>query len=85
MTKTGREVVLLTKDDCDLCEQAKKTLERLSDEFELHVRHVALDSSEGFELARKTGAPFPPVVFLDGRAFSYGRLSERKLRKTLLV
>ena len=85
MTKTGREVVLLTKDDCDLCEQAKKTLERLSDEFELHVRHVALDSSEGVELALEAGAPFPPVVFVDGRAFSYGRLSERKLRKTLLV
>ncbi len=85
MTKTGREVVLLTKDDCDLCEQAKKTLERLSDEFELHVRHVALDSSEGVELAREAGAPFPPVVFVDGRALSYGRLSERKLRKTLLV
>ncbi len=85
MTGTRREVVLLTKDDCDLCGQAKKTLERLSDEFELRVREVALDSSEGAELAREAGAPFPPVVFLDGRAFSYGRLSERKLRKTLRV
>ena len=85
MTRTRREVVLLTKDDCDLCGQAKKTLERLSDEFELRVREGALDSSEGADLAREAGAPFPPVVFLDGRAFSYGRLSERKLRKTLRV
>ena len=79
------EVVLLTKDDCDLCAQAKETLERLSDEFGLQVREVALDSSEGAELALEAGAPFPPVVFVDGRPFSYGRLSERKLRKTLRV
>ena len=79
------EVVLLTKDDCDLCTQARETLERLSDEFELQVREVALDSSEGAELALEAGAPFPPVVFVDGRPFSYGRLSERKLRKTLRV
>ena len=79
------EIVLLTKDDCDLCGQAKETLERLSDEFDLQVREIALDSSEGAELALDAGAPFPPVVFVDGRPFSYGRLSERKLRKTLRV
>ena len=79
------DVVLLTKDDCDLCEHAKETLARMSAELELHVREVALDSSEGAELARTAGAPFPPVVFVDGRAFSYGRLSERKLRKALRV
>jgi len=26
---------------------------------------------------------FPPAVFVDGQPFSYGRLSERKLRRTL--
>jgi glutaredoxin len=79
------QIVLLTKEDCDLCEQAKATLERLSNEFELRVREVALASTEGAELAREAGAPFPPVVFVDGRPFSYGRLSERKLRKALRV
>jgi glutaredoxin len=79
------EIVLLTKDECELCDQAKATLERLSAEFKLRVREVALDSTEGAELAREAGAPFPPVVFVDGRAFSYGRVSERKLRKTLRV
>ena len=77
------EVVLLTKDDCDLCEHAKAALGRLGEEFELHVREVSLDSGEGAELARDANAPFPPVVFVDGRPFSYGRLSERKLRKVL--
>ena len=77
------EIVILTKDDCHLCEQAKDVLALLAGEYELAVREVALDSEEGRRLALEAGAPFPPVVFLDGRTFSYGRLSERKLRKAL--
>ncbi len=77
------EVVLLTKDDCSLCEQAKATLRLLSDEHELAVREVPLDSDEGKRLALKTAAPFPPVVFLNGEPFSYGRLSARRLRRAL--
>lgn len=79
------DVVLLTKDDCDLCEHAKATLRRLGEEFPLEVREVSLDSDEGTALARDANAPFPPVVFVNGEAFSYGRLSERKLRKFLSI
>ena len=78
------EIALLTKDDCDLCEQAKATLGRLGDEFTLELRELSLDSREGVRLARDANAPFPPVVFVNGEAFSYGRLSERKLRKFLV-
>ncbi len=77
------EVVLLTKQDCHFCAQAKDVLARLRAEYELDVREVALESDEGRRLARQSAAPFPPVVFLDGETFSYGRLSERKLRKVL--
>jgi glutaredoxin len=77
------EVVLLTKDDCHFCEQAKDVLARLRGEFPLSVREVALESEEGRSLALDSGAPFPPVVFVNGETFSYGRLSERKLRKAL--
>ena len=78
------DVVLLTKGDCDLCEHAKATLGRLGEELTLDVRELSLDSGEGAELARDANAPFPPVVFVNGEAFSYGRLSERKLRKFLV-
>jgi glutaredoxin len=78
-----KQVVLLTKDDCDFCEQAKAVLERVRGELELDVSEVRLESDEGRRLALASGVPFPPVVFLDGRPFSYGRLSERKLRKAL--
>ncbi len=77
------EVVLLTKEDCHFCEQAKAVLARLRGEYDLRVREVALESEEGRGLALEAAAPFPPVLFLNGATFSYGRLSERKLRKAL--
>ena len=77
------EVVLLTKEDCHFCEQAKDVLARLRGEYDLRVREVALESDEGQSLALESAAPFPPVVLLNGATFSYGRLSERKLRKAL--
>lgn len=77
------DIVLLTKNDCHFCEQAKGVLARLQDEYELEVRELPLESDEGRELAERSGAPFPPVLFVDGEPFSYGRLSERKLRRAL--
>lgn len=78
-----REATLLTKDDCHFCEEAKRVLARFADDGQLAFRELRLDSEEGQRLATSAGAPFPPVVFLDGEYFSYGRLSERKLRKAL--
>ncbi len=77
------DVVLLTKEDCHFCEQAKDILARLRAEYDLRVREVPLESEEGRALAAGSGAPFPPVVFVNSEPFSYGRLSERKLRKAL--
>ena len=77
------EVLLLTKEDCHFCDQAKDVLARLGNDYDLSVREVALESDEGRNLALRSGAPFPPVVFLNDEPFSYGRLSERKLRKAL--
>ena len=77
------EVLLLTKADCHFCEHAKEVLARLATKHRLHVREVPLESEEGKALGLESAAPFPPVVFLNGWAFSYGRLSERKLRKAL--
>ena len=77
------EIVLLTKDDCHFCEQAKDVLARVAVERPLEIREVRLDSDEGGRLAAEAGAPFPPVVFLDGAPFSYGRLSVPRLRKAL--
>ena len=75
--------MLLTKDECHFCDEAKRVLARFADDGQIAFREVRLDSEEGRQLAANAGVPFPPVVFLDGAYFSYGRLSERKLRKAL--
>lgn len=77
------EVLILTQQSCDLCERARELLDRLSEEYPLQVRSVALDSPEGRGLAAAGGVLFAPGIFVDGDAFSYGRLSERKLRREL--
>lgn len=78
-----RHVTLLTQSNCGLCEQAKEVLDRLAAEFPLVVEVVDLTSDRGRQLAQGSGMAFPPGVLLDGRPFSYGRLSERKLRREL--
>ena len=77
------DVVLLTKPDCAFCDEAKQILERLGSEFPLELRLVPVDSSEGEALAIRHGLLFPPGILLDGKPFSYGRLSEGKLRRLL--
>jgi hypothetical protein len=47
------------------------------------VTEIDLASHEGRQLAGRAGVLFAPGVLVDGRPFSYGRLSERKLRRTL--
>ena len=77
------EVVVVSAKYCDLCERAKEVLARVGADHAIRVRDVSLESGEGRRLALATGAAFPPVILLDGRLFSYGRLSERRLRREL--
>lgn len=77
------EITLLTQAHCTFCDLAKEILDRLGRDYPLQVRELDLTSPEGKRLAATAGVLFAPGVLLDGEAFSYGRLSERKLRRTL--
>jgi glutaredoxin len=77
------EVTLLTQEHCTFCDLAKEILDRVGRDHPLRVREVDLASAEGQRLATTVGVLFAPGVLLDGEAFSYGRLSERKLRRAL--
>lgn len=77
------EVLLLTQENCGFCAQAKELLDRLSGEYELSVTTLDLNSPEGQALAMRGGVLFPPGIFIDGEPFSYGRPSERKLRREI--
>jgi len=76
-------VTLLTQGDCAMCEHAKEVLARVGADHRLDVEEVALATPEGQALALRHGVLFAPGVLLDGESFAYGRLSERKLRRTL--
>lgn len=80
---TALEILLLTKENCGYCDFAKQMLDRLSAEFPLSISTLSLDTPHGQELAQQNGILFPPGLFIDGEAFSYGRPSERKLRRAL--
>jgi thiol-disulfide isomerase/thioredoxin len=73
-------ILLLTQENCGFCEQAKDILDRLSREYWISITTLAMDSPLGQELAQRGGLLFPPGLLIDGEPFSYGRLSERKLR-----
>lgn len=77
------DVLLLTREHCAFCDQAKQILARLAAEYPLTVATLYLQSPEGQALALRGGVLFPPGIFLDGEAFSYGRPSERRLRREL--
>ncbi len=77
------EVTLVTQENCAFCEQAKEILERLSGEYALSVSTVDLGTPEGQALAERGGVMFPPGIFIGGEPFSYGRPSEKKLRREL--
>lgn len=77
------DVVVLTQRDCALCDQAKAVLARVAADVPLSITEVALDSPNGRRIAADAGVMFPPGIVVDGKPFSYGRLSERKLRREL--
>lgn len=74
---------LLTASGCHLCEHGRDVLDGLAAEGLCTWRSVDADSREGEELS--AGAPpLRPVLFdADGRILAYGRLSARRLRRTL--
>lgn len=77
------EITLLTQHDCGFCDHAKGILGQLGRTYPLRVTEVDLASAEGRRLARTAGVLFAPGLLVNGAPFSHGRLSERKLRRTL--
>lgn len=73
-------LLLVTGEDCHLCEHAHDVL----DELGLAVRELEVASDEADALARR-GIPlaFLPVLTDGERVIAYGRLSEKRLRRDL--
>lgn len=66
-----------------MCDQAKDVLTRVGKDVDLEVEELSSETERGRQLMMEHRVAFPPGVLIDGQPFSYGRLSERKLRKEL--
>jgi hypothetical protein len=76
-------VTLLTQPDCGLCKYAKTVLAAVGRDMPITVDEVDLGSPRGQQLAEGDWVLFAPGVLIDGAPFSFGRLSERRLRRAL--
>lgn len=74
-------MLLLTEEGSRHCAQAQELLDRLASEYPLAVatRDLALPAAR--DLARGAGLDDAPAVFVEGRPFSCGPLSESELRR----
>lgn len=77
------DITILTQPSCAFCDQAKEILSRLAADFTFNIHEVGLNSKEGRKLAIQYAVMFAPGILIDGKLFSYGRLSEKKLRLRL--
>ena len=68
---------------CHLCDEAEQALTVLAARYPLRVRVVELESSEGVRLTQQHRPAMNPLVVVDGRFFSAGRLPRKKLTALL--
>jgi hypothetical protein len=76
-------ITLLTAPSCRLCDDAKVVLNRVALDFDLTIESISIDTTRGQALMIEYQVAFPPGVLIDDKPFSYGRLSERRLRRML--
>jgi glutaredoxin len=80
-----RQVELMTRGGCSLCERAAQHLAQLADElgFELEITDVDAVAAAGDSALRAEFGDRLPVVLLDGAEHSYWDVDEPRLRADL--
>ena len=76
-------LLLVSADGCHFCEHAHEVIGRVATDFPVTLSELDWESPDGQALVLGDGALFPPALYLDGRLFGYGRISEGRLRKAL--
>ncbi|OBF81615.1 hypothetical protein A5791_05155 [Mycobacterium sp. 852002-51163_SCH5372311] len=82
---TRRQVELLTRNGCSICQRVHRRLDELAAElgFELSVTDVDAAASAGEPGLRAEFGDRLPVILLDGREHSYWEIDEPRLRADL--
>lgn len=76
-------VTLLVTTGCHYCEDARGELTARADVGELELEVVSVDSERGRALQTVHRPSMFPLVLVDGKPFSVGRLPRRKLDRAL--
>lgn len=74
-------ISLVTMPACPQCETVKNILERLKAEYDLQVREISAESSEGQDLIERYGILTVPGIFINDRFFAMGLTEEETFRK----
>lgn len=83
MPPAATAVTVVYASACHLCDDAEAALAELAARYPLEITRVDVRSPQGAALVRRHRAPMNPLVLVDGRVFSWGRLPRRKLRRLL--
>ena len=79
-----RDVTLLTTPDCHLCAHSREVLDSLANEGLIRWSEISTESDAGRRLVEDGAPPMRPVLYDSStRVLAYGRLSTRRLRKSL--
>ena len=70
---------------CHFCDEADRTLAELARDHTFSLDVVPFDTPEGRRLVAEHRPALSPLVLVDGRFFSSGRLPRRKLERLLAV
>ena len=82
-TRTATPITVVATLGCHFCLDAQDALEEIGHDFPIQVTTVDLRSGEGLRLAQQFRASMSPLVLVDGRFLSAGRLPRGKLRALL--
>lgn len=80
---TSIKVTLLSKKDCHHCDVAKKLFQNLQADYPIALEIVDMTSERGMTIGKDFGIFFPPGILINNKPFSYGRPSEKKIKKEL--
>jgi glutaredoxin len=76
-------VTVLVTTGCHYCEDARGELTARADRGDLELKVVSVDSEQGRALQATHRPSMFPLVLVDGKPFSVGRLPRRKLDRAL--
>lgn len=80
---TPARITVVESEACHFCADAHRALTELARSYPLTVGTVDLRSQVGRRLMQVHRASMSPLVLVDGKFFSHGRLPRRKLARLL--